>query len=146
MIGKRRFQRIYQQSFIWLRCVWREYKHFYFMQTYAAMKEVYGKQMLACSTIFHWHQEFTQGRASASLKSKSGRPVAASTETTVNTISTMLADDDSLLQRQIALVGILQTMVKKIILSLFFTTISVGVYAYTFTRNIRTGVLFALSG
>ncbi len=59
-------------------------------QTYAAMKEVYGEQTLTRSTIFHWHQQFTQGRASASPKPKSGRLVAASTETTVNTISMML--------------------------------------------------------
>ncbi len=52
-----------------------------------------------------------QGRAPASPKSKSGRPVAASNETTVN--STMLADDDSLLQRQIALVGNLQNYREK---------------------------------
>ncbi len=69
-----------------------------------------------------------------------------STETTVNTIGTMRADDDSLSQRQIALVGILQTTVEKIILTIFFRAISVGVYAYTFTRNVCTGVLFALSG
>ncbi len=67
-------------------------------QTYAAMKEVYGEQTLTCSTIFHWHQQFTQGRASASPKQKSGRLVAVSTKTTVNTICTMLADDDSLSQ------------------------------------------------
>ncbi len=30
---------------------------------YAAMKEMYGEQTLARSTIFHWHQQFTQGRA-----------------------------------------------------------------------------------
>ncbi len=111
---------------------------------YIAMKEAYGEQTLACSTIFHWHQQFTQVRASASPKPKSGRPVATSTETTVNTIGTMLADDDSLSQRQIALVRILQTTVKNIILSLFFPAISVRVYIYTFMRNIRTGILFAL--
>ncbi len=72
------------------------------------------------------------------------RLVAISTETTVNTICMMLADDESLSQRQIALVGISQTTVKNIILSLFFPAISVWVYAYTFTRNIHTGVLFAL--
>ncbi len=100
-------------------------------QKYAAMKEAYGEQMLAHSTIFHWHQQFMQGWASASPKPKSGRPVAAFNETTVNTICTMLADDDSLSQ-QTALVGISQTTVKKIILSLFFPAISVGVYAYAF--------------
>ncbi len=57
--------------------------------------------------------------------------MAASTETMVNTIGTMLADDDSLSQWQIALVGISQTTVKKIIPSLFFPAISVGVYACT---------------
>ncbi len=71
------------------------------MQTYAVMTEAYGEQTLARSTIFNWHQQFTQGRASASPKPKSGRPVAASTKTTVNTISTMLAEDDSLSQWQI---------------------------------------------
>ncbi len=60
------------------------------MQTYAAMKEAHGEQTLALSTIFYWHQQFTQGRASASLKPKSGRLVVTSTETTVNTIGTML--------------------------------------------------------
>ncbi len=65
---------------------------------YAAMKEAYGKQMLARSTIFRWYQQFTQGRAFALPKPKSGRPVAASAETTMNTIGTMLADDDSLSQ------------------------------------------------
>ncbi len=101
------------------------------------MKEVYSEQMLARSTIFHWHQHFTQGQASASWKQKSGRPVATS-------ISTMLVDDDSLSQRQIALVDISQTTVKKIILSLLFPAISVGLHAYAFTRNVRTGVLFAI--
>ncbi len=86
-------------------------------QTYAAMKEGYGEQTLARSTIFHLHQQFTQERVSASPKSKSGRLVAASTETTVNTIGTMLEDDDSLSQWQIALVRISQTTVKNIILS-----------------------------
>ncbi len=109
------------------------------------MKEVYGKQTLARSTIFHWHQPFTQGWASASPMPKSRRPVAASTDTKVITIGTMLLDDDSLLQQQIALVSISQTTVKKIILSLFFPAISVGVYPDTFTQNIRTGILFALS-
>ncbi len=61
-----------------------------------------------------------------------------------DTIGTMLVDDDSLLQQQIALIGISQTTVKKIILSLFFPAISVGVYIYAFRRNIRTGVLLAL--
>ncbi len=70
-------------------------------QTYAAMKEVYAERTLAHSTIFHWHQQFTQGQASASLKPKSGRLVAATTETPVNTIGTMLADDDFSSQRQI---------------------------------------------
>ncbi len=69
------------------------------MQSYAAMNEAYGEQILARSTIFHWHQQFTQGRTTASPKLKSGRLVAASTETTVNTIGTMLADEDSLSQR-----------------------------------------------
>ncbi len=111
------------------------------------MKEANSEQTLAHSTIFHWHQQFMQGRASASLKPKSGRPVAAFTKTTVNTIGTaMLADDGSLLQRQIALIGISQTTVKIIIFSLFFPAISVEAYAYAFTRNVRTGVLFALSG
>ncbi len=109
------------------------------------MKEVYGEQKLACSTIFHWHQQFMQGRASASPKSKSGTPVAASTETTGNTFGTMLADD-SLSQQQIAHVGISQTTVKKIIFPLFFPAISIGVYAYAFTRNVRISVLFALWG
>ncbi len=110
------------------------------------MKEAYGEQALARSTIFHWHQQFTQGWASASPKPKSGRPVAASTKTTVNTTDmTMLAYDDSLSQRQIALVGISQTTVKKLF-SLFFPAISIGMYAYTFTQNICTDVLFALSG
>ncbi len=109
------------------------------------MKEVYGEQMLACSTIFCWHQQFTHGRGSASSKLKSGRLVVASAETTVNMISGMLADDDSLSQQLVALVGISQTTVKKIILSLFFPENSVGVYAYTFTRNVCTAVLFALS-
>ncbi len=90
------------------------------------MKEVYGEQTLAHGTIFHWHQQFMQGRASASPKPKSGRLVVTSAETEVNTISTMLADDDSLSQRQIAPFGISQTTVKKIILSLFFPAISIG--------------------
>ncbi len=59
----------------------------------------------------------------------------------VNTIDTVLVDDDSLSQRQIAFVGISQTTVKKIILSLFFPAISVRVYAYVFTRNVRKGIL-----
>ncbi len=58
----------------------------------------------------------------------------------------MVADDDSLLQQQIALVGISQTTMKKIILSLYFPAISVGVYSYAFTQNVPTGVLYALSG
>ncbi len=62
--------------------------------------------MLARSTIFHWHQQFMQGQASASTEPKSGRLVAASTEITVNRIGTTLAVDDSLSQRQIALSGI----------------------------------------
>ncbi len=70
----------------------------------------------------------------------------ASTETTMNTIGMMFANDDSLSQRQIALIVISQTTMKKIILSLFFPAISTGVYAYAFTLNVRTGVLFALSG
>ncbi len=74
---------------------------------YAAMKGVYGEQMLDCSIIFHWHQQFTQRWTSASVKLKSGRPVVASTVTTVNTIGTMFVDDDSLSQRQIASIGIL---------------------------------------
>ncbi len=53
--------------------------------------------------IFHWHEQFTQGQACASSKTKSRRPVVASAETTVNTMGTMLADDDSSLQWQIAL-------------------------------------------
>ncbi len=81
------------------------------------MKEAYGKQTLARSVIFHWHQQFTEEWASASPKPNSGRLVVSSTETTVNMIGTMLADDDSLSQRQIALVGIFQTTLKKIILS-----------------------------
>ncbi len=67
-------------------------------QMYAAMKEAYGAQTLVCSTIFHWHQQFTRGQASASPKPKSGRPEATSTETMVNTVGTMLVDDDSLSQ------------------------------------------------
>ncbi len=101
--------------------------------------------MLTRSTIFHWHQQSMQGRASASPKPKNGRPVVASTETMVNTIGTMLADDDSSSQRQTVLVGILQTTQTKIIFSLFFPAISVGVYAYAFMQNVRTGVLFAFS-
>ncbi len=107
------------------------------------MKEAYGEQTLAHCTIFHWHQRFM--RAPTSPKPKSGRPVAASTKTTVNTIGTMLADDDSLSQWQIALVGISQTTVKKIILS-FLSCNFCMVYAFAFTQNIRKGVLFALSG
>ncbi len=114
-------------------------------QTYAVMKEVYGEQTLTRSTTFCQHQQLTHGKASASPKPKSGRRVAASTETMVNTIGTMLMDDDSLSQRQTALVCILQTTVKIINLSLFFPAISIGVYVYTFTRNVCTGVLFALS-
>ncbi len=67
-----------------------------------------------------------RGLASASPNPKSGRLVVASTETMKNTIGTMVADDDSLSQRQIALVGISQTSAKKIILSLFFPAISIG--------------------
>ncbi len=43
----------------------------------------------------------------------------ASTKTTLSTTGMMFADYDSFLQRQIALIGILQTTVKKIFLSLF---------------------------
>ncbi len=63
----------------------------------------------------------------------------------VNMIGMILVDDDSLLQWQIALVGIPQTTIKKIILSLFFSAISIRVYAYAFMRNVHTGILFALS-
>ncbi len=70
--------------------------------------------------------------------------MAASTETMVNTIGTMLADDDSLSQRQIALVSTSQTTMKKVVVSLFFPAISIGVYTYAFTQNICTGVLFAI--
>ncbi len=66
---------------------------------YAAIKEAYSEQTLTRSTIFIWHQQFTQEQAYASPKLKSGRPVADSTETTVNTIGTMLVNDDSLSQR-----------------------------------------------
>ncbi len=111
-------------------------------QTYAVMKEAYSEKMLARSIIFHWHQQFTQGRAFVSPKPKSGRPVAASTETTVNTIGRMLTDDDSLLQRQIVLVGISQTTVKKIILSLFFSAISIGC---TFTLLRKTSYRHSIS-
>ncbi len=113
---------------------------------YAAMKEAYSEQTLARNTIFHWYQQFMQGRTSASPKPKKERPRVASTETTVNTIGTMLVDHDSLLQRQIAHVGFSQTNVKEIILSLLFPAISIGVYAYTFTRSVCRGVLFALLG
>ncbi len=100
--------------------------------------------MLAHSTIFYWHQPFTQGLASASPKPKSMRPVPASTETMMNMIGTMLEDDNSLLQRQIVtFFGILQTTVKKIILSLFFPAISLPVYTFAF-MHVRMGVLFAL--
>ncbi len=107
------------------------------MQTYVAMKEAYSEQTLARSTIFHRHQQFTHGRASASPKPKSGRLVAAFTKTTVNTIGTSLRMMIFLLQRQIALVSISQTTMKRIILSLFFPVISIGVYAYAFICNIR---------
>ncbi len=60
----------------------------------------------------------------------------------MNTIGTMLVNDDSLSQRQIALIGILQTTVKKIIPAHFFTAVSIGVYIYAFTRNVRMGGLF----
>ncbi len=110
------------------------------------MKEAYDEQTLTRNTIFHWYQQFTQGRASASTKPKSGRSLVASTETMVNTIGTMLADDDSLSQQQVALIGIWQTTVKKVILSIFLPAISVGVYAYAFTRNVCTCILFALLG
>ncbi len=83
------------------------------------MQLCYGEQTLTRSTIFRWHQQFIEGWASASLKPKSGRLVAASTETTVNTVGLLIADDDSLLQWQIAFVGILQTTAKKIILFSF---------------------------
>ncbi len=106
------------------------------------MKEACGEQTLVRSTIFCWHEQFAQGWASASPKPKNGRPVAASTETMVNTTDTKLADDNSLSQWQIAL-GILQSTVKKIILSPFFPVISIGVLTYAFMQNIRTGVLFA---
>ncbi len=65
-------------------------------QMYAAMKEAYGEQTLARSTIFHWHQQFTQGRTSASPKPMSGRLIVASTEKTLNTIGMMHVYDDSL--------------------------------------------------
>ncbi len=77
------------------------------MQTYATMKEAYSEKTVARSNIFHWHQQFMLGQASASPKLKSGRLVVVSIETMVNTIGTMLSDDDSLSQQQIALVGIL---------------------------------------
>ncbi len=63
-----------------------------------------------------------------------------------NMIGTMLVDDDSLSQWYIALIGISRTALKSIILSLFFPAVFIGVHAYAFMRNVRTSVLFALSG
>ncbi len=99
------------------------------------MKEVYDEQTLARSTIFYWHQQFMQGRASASPKLKSGRLVASSTETMMNMIGTMLVADDSLSQRQIALVGISQTTVKKIIPSFLSCIFHRGVYLLFYAKR-----------
>ncbi len=92
---------------------------------YAAMKEAYSEQTLACSVIFHWHQQFIQEWTSASSNPQSGRLVAASTETMVGT---RLVDDDSLSQHQIAHCQYLANHCEKDY-SLFFPAISIGVYA-----------------
>ncbi len=114
------------------------------MRTYAAVQEAYGEQTLARSTIFHWQQQFTQGRASASPKLKSGRLVAVSTETAVNMIGTMLVDDDSIMMTDSTRWYFVNQREKYY--SLFFPVISLWVYAYNFTQNVRTGIISALSG
>ncbi len=111
-------------------------------QTYAAMKEAYGEQTFA-APFFIGISSSCKGRPLHYRSQRVGdcqQPLPRQCW-----IPLVLADNDSLLQRQIALIGILQTTMKKIILSLFFPAISVGAYAYSFMQNVRTGVLFALS-
>ncbi len=52
----------------------------------------------------------------------------------------------SLLERYMKHVFVAGLVTGDFFLSLFFPAISVGVYANTFTQNVRTGVLFMLSG
>ncbi len=97
-----------------------------------AMKEVYGEQ--ARSTTFHWHQQFTQGHASASPKPKSGRPGGLYWDNSEYD-RTMLTDDDSLSQQQIAFAYIPQTIVRKIILSFLSCNLRWGVRLRFYTKR-----------
>ncbi len=67
-------------------------------RTYVTMKEVYGEQMLARSTIFLWYQQYKNGWDFVTPKLKNGRLVVVSTDVMVNTIVMRLADDDSISQ------------------------------------------------
>ncbi len=98
--------------------------HYYYKRGKSATKcleklrKVYGDQTLCRRQVFKLYKEFVDGRETAARTPPSGRHVSASTDVIVNTISALLAEDNSLTQRQIAgILDISQSTVHRILVN-----------------------------
>ncbi len=61
------------------------------------MCEAFRHQVVSCRQVFHWHKQFREGRILSVAVKQSGRSIVM-----INTIETLIADDNLLTQREIA--------------------------------------------
>ncbi len=60
------------------------------------MHETYGNHVMSCRQVFHWHKQFKESCMSSMAVKKSGRTVLISTDVMINTVRTLIANDNSL--------------------------------------------------
>ncbi len=71
-------------------------------ETVEMLRQAYQNNCLNKRTIFRWYSSFREGRQSGELTPHGGRPVTASTDVLVNTISAIINEDGSLTCEEIA--------------------------------------------
>ncbi len=66
------------------------------------MRETCEDQVMSHTQVFHWHKQFREVRTSSAAVKQSGRPVSIFTNVTINTIKTLIVNNNLLTQCEIA--------------------------------------------
>ncbi len=67
-------------------------------ECYAMIDDAYRDQVMSCRQVFHRHIQFREDHTSSVAMEQSGKPVSISTDVMINTIGTLIMDDNSLTQ------------------------------------------------
>lgn len=103
------------------------------------LQQAYGSKSMKRAAVFRWHAAFFQGRVDSAPRPKTGRPVSVCTEVFRNSLTALLAEDNSLSQREMAVrLGVAKSTIQLCLASEFqmqricmrWVVISKTVYQY----------------